>query len=41
MMKKFKVAENVIHPRLRQEITRAGVALLPMFFSSRWRWVFS
>ncbi len=26
------MARNVIHPRIRQEIFRAGVALLPMFF---------
>ena len=32
ILKKIRVAENVIHPRLRQEIARAGVALLPMFF---------
>ena len=31
MLKKFGVAPNVIHPRIRQEITRAGVSLLPMF----------
>jgi phospholipid/cholesterol/gamma-HCH transport system permease protein len=28
---KFGVASNVIHPRVKQEINRAGVALLPMF----------
>jgi phospholipid/cholesterol/gamma-HCH transport system permease protein len=28
---KFGVAGNVIHPRVKQEINRAGVALLPMF----------
>ena len=30
ILKKFGVAKNVIHPRLRQEIARAGVALLPI-----------
>jgi phospholipid/cholesterol/gamma-HCH transport system permease protein len=32
ILKKSGVAKNVIRPRIRQEITRAGVALLPMFF---------
>jgi phospholipid/cholesterol/gamma-HCH transport system permease protein len=32
ILKKSSVAKNVMRPRLRQEITRAGVALLPMFF---------
>jgi len=32
ILKKNGVAKNVIRPRLRQEIARAGVALLPMFF---------
>jgi phospholipid/cholesterol/gamma-HCH transport system permease protein len=31
MLKKSGVARNVIRPRIRQEIARAGVALLPMF----------
>jgi len=31
MLKKNGVARNVIRPRIRQEIARAGVALLPMF----------
>jgi phospholipid/cholesterol/gamma-HCH transport system permease protein len=31
MLKKFGVARSVIHPRIRQEIHRAGVALLPLF----------
>jgi phospholipid/cholesterol/gamma-HCH transport system permease protein len=30
-LKKFGVAANVMQPRVRQEINRAGVALLPMF----------
>ena len=32
ILSKFNVAKNVIHPRVRQEIFRAGVALVPMFF---------
>jgi len=32
ILKKNGVAKNVIRPRLRQEIARAGVTLLPMFF---------
>lgn len=32
ILRKSGVAENVIRPRIRQEIVRAGVALLPMFF---------
>jgi phospholipid/cholesterol/gamma-HCH transport system permease protein len=32
ILSKFNVAKNVIHPRIRQEIARAGVALVPMFF---------
>ena len=32
ILKKIGVAKNVIRPRLRQEITRAGVAMLPMVF---------
>jgi phospholipid/cholesterol/gamma-HCH transport system permease protein len=32
ILKKNGVAKNVIRPRIRQEIARAGVALLPMFF---------
>jgi phospholipid/cholesterol/gamma-HCH transport system permease protein len=31
MLKKNSVARNVMRPRIRQEIARAGVALLPMF----------
>jgi phospholipid/cholesterol/gamma-HCH transport system permease protein len=31
MLKKSGVARNVMQPRIRQEIARAGVALLPMF----------
>ena len=31
ILQKFNVANNVIRPRIRQEISRAGVALLPMF----------
>ncbi len=31
MLKKNRVARNVMGPRIRQEITRSGVALLPMF----------
>ena len=31
MLKKNGVARNVVRPRIRQEIARAGVALLPMF----------
>ena len=31
ILKKSGVAANVIRPRIRQEIARAGVALLPMF----------
>ena len=32
MLKKFDVANGVMRPRVRQEIARAGMALLPMFF---------
>jgi phospholipid/cholesterol/gamma-HCH transport system permease protein len=32
ILSKFNVAKNVIRPRIRQEIVRAGVAMLPMFF---------
>jgi phospholipid/cholesterol/gamma-HCH transport system permease protein len=32
ILKKNTTAKNVIRPRIRQEIARAGVALLPMFF---------
>jgi phospholipid/cholesterol/gamma-HCH transport system permease protein len=32
IISKNSVAKNVIRPRIRQEIVRAGVALLPMFF---------
>jgi phospholipid/cholesterol/gamma-HCH transport system permease protein len=31
ILNKFSVAPNVIRPRIRQEISRAGVSLLPMF----------
>jgi len=31
ILRKYKVAGNLIHPRMRQEISRSGVALLPMF----------
>jgi phospholipid/cholesterol/gamma-HCH transport system permease protein len=31
LLRKFRAARNVIRPRIRQEIARAGVALLPMF----------
>ncbi|HUA37574.1 MAG TPA: ABC transporter permease [Candidatus Sulfopaludibacter sp.] len=31
IFRKFRTARNVIRPRIRQEIARAGVALLPMF----------
>jgi len=31
ILKKHNVARNVIHPRMRQETVRAGVALIPMF----------
>lgn len=31
ILKKFNAADNVMGPRIRQEIARAGVALLPMF----------
>ena len=31
ILKKSRVAQNVIWPRIRQEIVRAGVGLLPMF----------
>jgi phospholipid/cholesterol/gamma-HCH transport system permease protein len=31
MLRKSGVASNVIHPRIREEIGRAGVALLPMY----------
>ena len=32
ILTKSGVAKNVIRPRIRQEIARAGVALMPMFF---------
>jgi phospholipid/cholesterol/gamma-HCH transport system permease protein len=32
ILKKNTTAKNVIRPRIRQEIARSGVALLPMFF---------
>jgi phospholipid/cholesterol/gamma-HCH transport system permease protein len=31
MLRKHRVARDVIQPRIRQEISRSGVALLPMF----------
>ncbi|MBW8864480.1 MAG: ABC transporter permease, partial [Verrucomicrobia bacterium] len=31
VLKKFRVARSVVQPRVKQEISRAGVALLPMF----------
>ena len=31
MLNKFNVARTVVQPRVRQEISRAGVALMPMF----------
>ena len=31
ILRKYRVAGNVVHPRIRQEIGRSGVALLPMF----------
>jgi phospholipid/cholesterol/gamma-HCH transport system permease protein len=31
ILKKFRVARNVVQPRVRQEISRAGSALLPLF----------
>jgi phospholipid/cholesterol/gamma-HCH transport system permease protein len=31
ILRKSRVARNVVRPRIRQEIARAGVALLPMF----------
>ena len=32
VLKKFNMARTVVRPRVRHEINRAGVALLPMFF---------
>lgn len=32
VLKKSRVAHDVIQPRVRQEINRAGVSLMPMFF---------
>ena len=32
ILKKFNLASSLIQPRVRQEISRAGVAMLPMFF---------
>lgn len=32
MLKKFGMARSVMEPRIRQEIFRAGVSLMPMFF---------
>ena len=31
ILKKFSVARSVIQPRVRQEITRSGAALMPLF----------
>jgi phospholipid/cholesterol/gamma-HCH transport system permease protein len=31
LLRKYRVAGRVVHPRVRQEINRSGVALLPMF----------
>jgi phospholipid/cholesterol/gamma-HCH transport system permease protein len=31
ILRKYNVAGNLVHPRIRQEISRSGVALLPMF----------
>lgn len=31
ILRKLAVAPNLMHPRIRQEISRAGVAMLPMF----------
>lgn len=31
ILKKYPVARSVVHPRIRQEISRAGSALMPMF----------
>jgi phospholipid/cholesterol/gamma-HCH transport system permease protein len=31
LLKKFRVAPDVMQPRVRQQLTRAGTALLPMF----------
>jgi len=32
MLHKRRVATKIMHPRIRQEIYRSGVSLLPMFF---------
>ena len=32
MLKKFRVASSVVQPQVRQEISRAGAALMPLFF---------
>src|SRR5471032_1199453 len=32
LLKKFRVAPNVMRPLIRREIVRAGLGLLPMFF---------
>lgn len=31
ILRKYGVAGNIMHPRIRQEISRSGVAMLPMF----------
>src|SRR5208337_4613824 len=31
LLRKFNTASGLIHPRMRQEVNRAGVALMPMF----------
>ena len=32
ILKKFHVAQSVVQPRIRQEISRSGSALMPLFF---------
>lgn len=32
ILKKFRVAQSVVQPRIRQEISRSGSALMPLFF---------
>lgn len=32
ILRKWNVAREVIHPRIRQEVARSGLGLLPMFF---------
>ena len=38
LLKKSRAAHSVMQPRIRQEIHRSGVALLPMFSFWRWPW---